>query len=221
MVELTLYELYQKMLTNMGPTHWWPADTKQQIIVEAILIQNTTEKNATMASQLIKKKTRYNFKKILKMKQETLEELVRPAGFMKNKSKAIKTLSKWYLEHQENSAAVVKKYGPKLRKTLLSLHGVGPETADVLLTYIFDIPQFISDKYSRTLFTQLGIKGLTDYKSLYQQLNFLPKPFTYRDAQEFHGLIDEFGKKYLHPVENFKKSFLAGDCLKLPSPLTS
>ncbi|ORX78413.1 endonuclease III related protein [Anaeromyces robustus] len=215
-MELSLYELYQKMLLNMGPTHWWPADTKQQIIIEAILIQNTTEKNATTASKLIKKKTHYNFKKIVKLKQESLEELVRPAGFMKNKSKAIKTLSKWYLDHKEDSVAVVKKYGPKLRKTLLSLHGVGPETADVLLAYIFDIPQFISDKYARTLFTQLGIKGLTDYKSLYQQLNFLPEPFNYQDAQEFHGLIDEFGKKYFHPVENFKKSFLAGDSLKLP-----
>nr|AWI67024.1 DNAse I [Piromyces sp.] len=116
-------------------------------------------------------------KKILKLNQETLEELVRFVGFMKNKSKAIKTLAKWYIDHNEDPVVIVKKYGPKLRKTLLSLHGVGPETetADVLLAYIFDFPQFISDKYARTLFTQLGINGLIDYKILvfYNHINYI------------------------------------------------
>ncbi|WP_423215628.1 endonuclease III domain-containing protein [Streptococcus equinus] len=212
---LTLYELYQKMLSHMGPTNWWPADTKQQIIIEAILIQNTTELNATRASQLIKDATAYDLQKIIALSQEQLQELVRPAGFMKNKSKAIHTLAKWYVDHNEDSTSIAKKYGTKLRKILLSLHGVGPETADVLLTYVFDQPQFVSDKYARTLFTQLGVKDLTDYKSLSIKLSTLPNPFTFTDAQEFHGLIDEFGKKFFHPIEDFKKSFLAGEQLKL------
>ena len=66
-MELTLYELYQKMLAHMGPTNWWPADNKEQIIIEAVLIQNTTEANATRASQLIRKATAYDFGKIAKM----------------------------------------------------------------------------------------------------------------------------------------------------------
>lgn len=214
-MQLTLYELYQKMLANMGATHWWPADTKQQIIIEAILIQNTTELNATRASQLIKAASNYDFKTLVDMPKEDLEELVRPAGFMKNKSKAIQTVCAWYLAHEEDDVKIVQQYGDTLRKTLLTLHGVGPETADVLMAYIFDQPQFIADKYARTLFTQLGIKDLTDYKSLSKQLLTLPKPFTYTDAQEFHGLIDEFGKQYFHPVEEFKKSFLANDQLLL------
>jgi endonuclease III related protein len=214
-MQLTLYELYQKMLTNMGATHWWPADTKQQIIIEAILIQNTTELNATRASQLIKAASNYNLKTLIDMPKEDLEELVRPAGFMKNKSKAIQEVASWYLAHEENPAEIVQQYGDTLQKTLLTLHGVGPETADVLMAYIFDQPQFIADKYARTLFTQLGIKELTDYKSLSKQLTTLPQPFTYADAQEFHGLIDEFGKQYFHPIEEFKKSFLAGDQLLL------
>lgn len=71
--------------------------------------------------------------------------MIRPAGFMTNKSKALQTIGRWYLEHGENASAVVGQYGDRLRRTLLSLHGVGPETADVLLTYIFDQPQFIAD----------------------------------------------------------------------------
>lgn len=214
-MQLTLYELYKKMLTHMGATNWWPADSKQQIIIEAILIQNTTELNAARASQLIKTASNYDLQVLVNMPKENLEELVRPAGFMKNKRKTIQTVSGWYLAHDETPAKIVQQYGDTLRKTLLTLHGVGPETADVLMAYIFDQPQFIADKYARTLFTQLGIKDLTDYKSLSKQLMTLPQPFTYADAQEFHGLIDEFGKQYFHPVEDFQKSFLAGDRLIL------
>lgn len=149
------------------------------------------------------------------MPKENLEELVRPAGFMKNKSKAIQEVASWYLAHEENPTKIVQQYGSSLRKVLLSLHGVGPETADVRMAHIFDQPQFIADKYARTLFTQLGINDLTDYKSLAILLAELPQPFTFVDAQEFHRLIDEFGKQYFHPVEDFQKSFLAGDQLIL------
>ncbi|WP_431769873.1 endonuclease III domain-containing protein [Streptococcus gallolyticus] len=214
-MQLTLYNLYQKMLTHMGATNWWPADSKQQIIIEAILIQNTTELNATRASQLIRAASNYDLQVLVDMPKENLEELVRPAGFMKNKSKAIQEVASWYLAHEENPTKIVQQYGSSLRKVLLSLHGVGPETADVLIAYIFDQPQFIADKYARTLFTQLGINDLTDYKSLAILLAELPQPFTFADAQEFHGLIDEFGKQYFHPVEDFQKSFLAGDQLIL------
>lgn len=214
-MQLTLYNLYQKMLTHMGATNWWPTDSKQQIIIEAILIQNTTELNATRASQLIKSASNYDLQVLVDMPKENLEELVRPAGFMKNKSKAIQEVASWYLAHEENPTKIVQQYGSSLRKVLLSLHGVGPETADVLMAYIFDQPQFIADKYARTLFTQLGINDLTDYKSLAILLAELPQPFTFADAQEFHGLIDEFGKQYFHPVEDFQKSFLAGDQLIL------
>ncbi|MGT2928776.1 deoxyribonuclease I [Streptococcus dentasini] len=209
-MELTLYDLYQKMLAHMGPTGWWPADSKQQIIIEAILIQNTTERNAVRASQLIRAQTDYDFHRIRQLPLEDLEELVRPAGFMKNKSKAIQTLTQWYLAHNQDPKAIVAQYGVSLRDTLLKLHGVGPETADVLLTYIFDQPQFVADKYARTLFGLLGVEGLTTYQSLNRQLSQLPESFTYQEAQEFHGLIDEFGKAYFHPIENFKTSFLAG-----------
>lgn len=216
-MKLNLYGLYQLMLKEMGPTGWWPADTKEQIIIEAILIQNTTEANATSASKLIKDKTNYNFEKILTLDIEKLQELVRPAGFMKNKSKAIRTLATWYLDHNKNSDEINKLYGENLRKTLLSLHGVGPETADVLLTYVFDRPYFVADKYARTLFGLLGVEEniLTDYNKLHKHLSLLPEPFTHQDAKEFHGLIDEFGKAHFRPMEKFHKSFLANCSLDL------
>ena len=214
-MELTLYELYQKMLAHMGPTNWWPADNKEQIIIEAVLIQNTTEANATRASQLIRKATAYDFGKIATMDPNILEDLVRPAGFMKNKSRAIQGLAQWYLDHDADPQVICETYDSDLRTVLLGLHGVGPETADVLLTYIFDQPQFVADKYARTLFGLLGVEGLGDYQTLAKRLHRLPAPFTFADAQEFHGLIDEFGKAHFRPMEKFESSFLAGDRLKL------
>ena len=214
-MELTLYELYQKMLAHMGPTNWWPADSKEQIMIEAVLIQNTTEANATRASQLIREATAYDFECIVQLDSKILEDLVRPAGFMKNKSRAIQGLAQWYLDHDVAPKAICQAYGSDLRTVLLGLHGVGPETADVLLTYIFDQPQFVADKYARTLFGLLGVEGLRDYQTLAKRLHRLPEPFTFADAQEFHGLIDEFGKAHFRPMEKFETSFLARDRLKL------
>ena len=214
-MELTLYELYQKMLAHMVPTNWWPADSKEQIMIEAVLIQNTTEANATRASQLIREATAYDFECIVQLDSKILEDLVRPAGFMKNKSRAIQGLAQWYLDHDVAPKAICQAYGSRLREVLLGLHGVGPETADVLLTYIFDQPQFVADKYARTLFGLLGVEGLRDYQTLAKRLHRLPEPFTFADAQEFHGLIDEFGKAHFRPMEKFEASFLAGDRLQL------
>lgn len=210
MTTVNLYELYLVMLEKMGPTGWWPAETKEQIIIEAILIQNTTEHNAALASKQLQEVTHYDFEKILALETEALQSIIRTAGFMKNKSKAIQSVCKWYLDHESHPDLIVKKYGNQLRKTLLNLYGIGPETADVLLTYVFEQPYFISDKYARTLFGLLGVPDLfPNYNALHQQLSVLPVPFTVEDAKEFHGLIDEFGKKYFHPVERFKSSFLS------------
>lgn len=212
---LTLFELYQTMLKQMGPTGWWPADSKEQIMVEAILIQNTTQNNAENASNLFREATQYLPEKILALPLAELQELVRPAGFFKNKSLAIQNLFAWYGKYDFNPSKIEAEFGANLRQELLTQRGIGPETADVLLTYVFDQKQFIADKYARTLLTQLGIKGLGKYQDLAKILAKLPDPFSVHDAQEFHGLIDEFGKQYFHPVTDFQQSFLAGEKLEL------
>lgn len=208
-MRLTINHLYQKMLNNMGPSHWWPADSKSEIIVGAILIQNTNWRNADKAVKLFRQETGFDPHKITSLRTENLQALVRPAGFYKNKSRSITSVFNWLNQFDSNYQKIASHYGTGLRKQLLSLRGVGPETADVMLTYIFDQPTFISDKYARTLFAHLGVKGLSDYQSLARKVQ-LPDNFTVAMAQDFHGQIDEFGKVYFHPESKFKKSFLAG-----------
>lgn len=213
-MKLNLYQLYQKMLKNMGPTGWWPADSKNEIICEAILIQNTNAENAERAAALLRDVTQYDSNKLTDLQLPKLQELVRPAGFYKNKSRSIHDFFQWYEQFNFEDQKVVAHYGAKLRPNLLKLRGIGNETADVLLTYVFDQPTFISDKYARTLFTHLGVQGLTDYSSLADQCQ-LSDDFTVQDAQEFHGLIDEFGKQFLRRTDHFAESFLNGDQLVL------
>lgn len=213
-MHLTLTQLYHKLRTNMGPSGWWPADSKAEIIVGAILIQNTNWRNADRAVTLFRQRTAFEPTKILALPTEDLQRMVRPAGFYQNKSRSLVNVFSWLSRFDNDYHRIANHYGSNLRKQLLTLRGVGPETADVLLTYIFDQPSFISDKYARTLFTQLGVPHLTNYQSLASQVH-LSKAFTVAMAQDFHGQIDEFGKKYLHPVGNFDHSFLAGDQLIL------
>lgn len=213
-MRLTLYQLYQKMLKEMGPTGWWPADSKNEIICEAILIQNTSALNAERATASLKTATHFEGKVLQKLPLTNLQSLIKTAGFYKNKSRAIHEFFCWYQQFNFDDQLVVKKLGKALRSELLKLRGIGDETADVLLIYVFDQVAFVSDKYARTLFTHLGIKGLNKYQDLAQQCH-LSNSFSLKDAQEFHGLIDEFGKKYLRRNDQFTKSFLKEDTLVL------
>lgn len=213
-MKLTIRELYDKMLQNMGSSGWWPAGSKAEIIVGAVMIQNTNWQNADKAVANFRQLTNFNPDRILQLSTEELQAIVRPAGFYKNKSRAVKAIFSWLSKYNYDYSRIYQSFGASLRKELLKLHGVGDETADVLLTYIFELPTFISDKYARILFTQLGVSGLTDYQSLAKRVK-LPKNFTSDEAQDFHGLIDKFGKVYFHPLTKFQESFLAGDQLIL------
>lgn len=213
-MKLTITELYEKMYQNMGDSGWWPAESKAEIIIGAIMIQNTNWRNADKAVAGFRKQTNFDPNQIRQLTTAELYDLVRPAGFYKNKSRAVAAVFTWLSQYNDDYRQVCQALGPTLRKELLKLHGIGDETADVLLTYIFEQLTFISDKYARVLFTQLGIPNLTNYQSLARQVK-LPANFTSAAAQDFHGLIDEFGKVYFHPLTKFQESFLAGDRLIL------
>lgn len=213
-MKLTVSQLYQKMAQEMGPSGWWPANSKVEIIIGAILIQNTNWQNAELALRQLRAVTKLNPDQILKLSLGQLQELIRPAGFFRSKSKTLINVLTWLQQAHYNYPAIRANFGTSLRQELLNLHGIGPETADVLLTYIFDVPTFISDKYARTLFTCLGITGLTTYQSLAKRYQLSPD-FTVAMVKDFHGLIDEFGKRYFHPLTKFQESFLAGVTLIL------
>lgn len=208
-ISIDLNWLYQTLLTHMGPSGWWSAEDKRDIIVGAILVQNTAWQNADVGLNNLKHRTHLDPDAVLALSQNDLIDLIRASGFYRNKAKAIHNVFQWFNDHHWDYHGVAKSIKQAdLRRELLSLPGVGQETADVYLVYIFDLPAFISDSYTRRLFKHLGYQKVDTYQHLASQIQ-LPENFTAEMAQDFHGQLDEFGKQYLQRIDTFDDSFLA------------
>lgn len=213
-LQLTIKQLFDKMLVEMGPQGWWPADSKWEIILGAILVQNTNWNNVVRSLHNLKELTQFVPQNIATLSLPTLQDAITTSGFYKNKSRAIAEMYAWLKQYNFDLNKINYSYKDQLREQLLSLFGIGYETADVLLLYVFDRVEFIADKYAQKLFNHMGIHHLSDYKKLKAAVN-LKLDFTLEHAQEFHGLIDEFGKIYLGNTEKWNSSFLNGDSLLL------
>lgn len=195
MRKVNLYNLFTYLSDHLGPIEDWPAETKVEIILGAILVQNTNWSNVLLALKELDAKTGLDPQAILALTTEDLQNRIRSAGFYRNKSKAIQEVLTWFSDHHWDYQAISDSYGPDLRKFLLNLHGIGFETADVLLIYVFDQVHFVSDAYARRLIGWLEGQTYPTYQSLHGTV-VLPADFTDRQAKVFHGLIVEFGKKY-------------------------
>ena len=155
-----IQETLLRLCKHYGEQNWWQSDNKIEDLVSTILIQRTTEKNAKLAlAGLMDVMT---VEDILALPLEELQERIRPAGFFKQKSQTIRGLLIWLRE--VGGFEVLARIGTEdLRKQLLKLKGIGPETADALLLYLFDRPVFISDEYARRLFRRLGFGNFDTY----------------------------------------------------------
>ncbi|HDH7017827.1 TPA: endonuclease III domain-containing protein, partial [Staphylococcus aureus] len=178
-------ELYKLLYRHMGPQNWWPADNDIEMMLGAILVQNTRWRNAEIALNQIKEHTHFNANHILELPIETLQSLIHSSGFYKSKSLTIKTLLTWLARHHFNYQEINERYKAELRKELLSLKGIGSETADVLLVYIFGRIEFIPDSYTRKIYDKLGYENTKSYDQL-KKVVTLPNHFTNQDANEFH-----------------------------------
>lgn len=201
-----IHKVYAHFKQHQDHPGKWPAENPVELILGAILVQNTTWTNVQKTLDNLRPVTNFDADKILDLKTEELQELIRPSGFFKNKTKAIQSSLKWFKNHNWDYDAIAAKYGKNLRKELLKLHGVGQETADVYQVFIFHQNHFIADAYARRLF---GYLTGTEFKT-YQDLKAvvtMPDDFTPADAEDLHGYIDNFGKLHKKPAD-FEQSIL-------------
>lgn len=204
--------LYQVLYKHMGPQGWWPADTKIEIMLGAILVQNTNWRNAAYAIESLKLNTSLEPQKILNLEIEVLQKIIRSSGFYKSKAQTIHALLSWLEQFDFDYEAINEHFQENLRKSLLSIKGIGSETADVLIVYIFDGIEFIPDSYTRRIYYKLGYDHTMSYEKLKKHIA-LPDSFTNQDANEFHALLDNFGKEYFngggpHKVDFLEKYFV-------------
>lgn len=186
---LTSKEIYARLIAAYGRTDWWPG-TPYVIMVTAILVQNTNWNNVekTMASMGERLTTGY----IDSITEEELQPLIRSCGFFRAKAKYIKGLTAWYKNYDYKTEHVSAKPLGEVREELLSLSGIGEETADCILTYAFRMPSFVLDAYTRRFLERLGY----DFKTDDERREFLTKGIEHTADMYgwYHWALLEHGK---------------------------
>ena len=186
--------VYQRLLDTYGEMDWWPADSTFEVMVGAILTQNTAWVNVEKAIANLKCSDKLTLESMLALSDEALAQLIRPSGYFNIKTKRLKDLCRWLAENggETRLAAVDTE---SLRSSLLDVNGVGPETADDILLYAFERPVFVIDTYTRRLFVKLGlIEGSEHYEGLRQIFENKLEP----DAKlfnQYHALIVRHAKE--------------------------
>ena len=191
-------EMYNLLLERFGHQKWWPGDTPLEICVGAILTQNTNWGNVEKAIVNIKSARAMSVKKLVELSHERLAELIRPAGYFNIKSKRLKNFIDFVKKNYRGSLTkfLHQPSMEKLRDELLSVNGIGPETADSIILYAADRPTFVVDAYTRRILTR---HKLIDETAAYDDMKKLFEKNLPRDAglfNDFHAQIVAVGKNH-------------------------
>ncbi len=199
-----LLRVYERLLAHYGAQNWWPAESKWEIMVGAILTQNTSWKNVEKALANLKREHVLAPRRLREIEIERLTELSRSAGFTSSKPKRLKTLVEFLFREYDGDPEKMRGGDlEKQRAQLLGLNGIGPETADVILLYVAEQPIFVVDAYTRRIFSRMGIgngnaaNGNVTANVPYDELQkwFMDHlPHDVAMFNEFHALLDIHAK---------------------------
>lgn len=181
-----------KLVAHYGVQYWWEDKNRIKDWVSMILIHQTTSENSKRALKNLE--PYLTVEKLLAIDIEELQVLIRPAGFYRQKSIYIKELMNWYASHGGELKKFETYSTNDLRKELLTIKGVGPETADAMLLYIFERNVFIADTYAIRLFNRLGFGKYNTYAQMRKDFNHLAAAVPHELCKEWHACIDEHGK---------------------------
>lgn len=197
MAHSKLLDIYNRLYKQYGPQHWWPGQTPFEIIVGAILTQNTNWANVEKAIENLKKAGCLTPEKLHRLPPEQLASYIKPAGYFNIKAGRLKHFLDWLFKKHEGSLENLAAMAPSaLRKQLLDIKGIGPETADSICLYAFGKPIFVVDAYTARIF---GRHGLIEDGSGYDQIQQLFHSGLEKDAglfNEYHALIVRLGKEH-------------------------
>lgn len=199
-IEAALTAMYARLFKAFGPQQWWPAQTQFEVIVGAILTQNTNWGNVKKALDNLKQSKLLSPQALKNISQPKLASLIRPAGYFNVKAKRLKNfISFLFKEYNGRLKKMIQEDEQTLRQKLLNVNGIGPETADSILLYAFSKPVFVVDTYTkRILYRHNLIDEGADYHAVQamfmESLNHDAKIFN-----EYHALIVRVGKDYCKP----------------------
>ncbi len=190
-----LVTIYNSLFERFGPQHWWPGETPFEVIIGAILTQNTSWKNVEKAIASLKSSGNFSPKKLYDLPIDTLAGLIRSSGYFNIKAKRLKNfLSFLFDEYKGNLDDMLKENVSLLRNKLLKVNGLGPETVDSILLYAGEYPVFVVDAYTKRILIRHGLAAIN---SGYHEIQALFMENVSEDTQlynEYHALIVRVGK---------------------------
>lgn len=178
-----LRKIYNRLYAAFGPRHWWPGDTPFEVMVGAVLTQNTAWTNVEKAIENLKREQVLKPRAILSLSSSRLARLLKPAGYFRVKTRRLKSYVRYYVDrHGANPRKMAAVPLDRLRAELLGVHGIGPETADSILLYALGKPVFVVDAYTHRIFQRHG------WLRAGRERSVLPTPAATEGRITWHGL---------------------------------
>jgi len=191
-----LSEIYQRLFAHFGPQHWWPGDTPLEILVGAVLTQNTNWENVEKAIANLKAADLLDLHRLAATPTGILAELIRPSGYYNLKAVRLHNLIRAITAEHDSLESFFAAGRDELREILLAVKGIGPETADSILLYAAEKPTFVIDAYTHRLLLRHGLiweeTGYYEMQELF--LSSLPEDIAM--FNEYHALIVKVGKEF-------------------------
>ncbi len=207
----SLHAVYRRLAAAHGAQHWWPADSPFEVMVGAVLTQNTAWSNVEQAIANLRARGRLDAEQIVRARADHLANWIRPSGYFNIKATRLKNFCRWYLDSGGYRRLAQTETG-QLRSELLAVNGIGPETADDILLYAFGRPVFVIDAYTRRLFARLG---LCTGDEPYDELRLAIESALDADAglyNEYHALIVRHAKQHCRVRPRCQGCVLSGRC---------
>lgn len=203
-----IIKLYNVLYKYFGPQNWWPGNTIDEIIIGAILTQNTSWKNVEKAINNLRRADLLSLCKIYYGDNEEIIEAIKPSGFYNQKYNTLKNISTLFFRNYKHSYRNIHRNDiSSTRRNILSVKGIGNETCDSILLYAFKMPTFVIDTYTIRILLR---HNLIDIKDKYNDVKMLFSNSLESNAclfNEYHALLVRVGKEYC-----FKKVPLCNKC---------
>jgi len=218
-------KVFDSLISEFGPQGWWPVNKKYcknnfsipensrqrfEIIFGAVLTQNTSWKNVEKALDNLRKNNLISPFKIITCQNKKLARLIMPAGYFNQKAGYLKNIARFLADNKNLN----KLSAQKLRKRLLSVKGIGPETADSIILYAFKKPVFVVDLYTKRIFSRLGVCDKNAGYSELQEMFHSALPSDARLYNEYHALLVALAKRNCSKVPVCNGCPISGLCKK-------
>lgn len=189
-------KIYNFLYEKYGNLKWWPAETPFEVVIGAILTQNTSWNNVEKSIDNLKKYNLIEPHKIVSLEDSLLKDLIKPSGFFNQKSVRLKIISKFIIEKCFGDIKYLNNFDTEsARNMLLAVKGVGFETADSILLYACDHPIFVIDKYTMRMFNRIGLNWVEKY-DIFQKGFMENIPQNLEFYRNYHALIVENSKNH-------------------------